>query len=272
MRTLVAIPVFNEAEHVRRVVSRVLDFVGNVLVVDDGSTDATPDLVREFPVDVIRHAVNRGYGRSIADALRWAAADGYDWVITMDCDEQHEPDRIPDFLREQERDDADILSGTRYLSARVASGVGADGGGAGIGAASVVEVGAVPPDRRRINQVITTELNARLSSHLGTMLTDGFCGFKSHRVSAMERLSLTEDGYAFPMQLWVQAAAAGLRVREIPVELIYNDPKRSFGGTLDNPDVRLAHYQKVMKREISRYAERLGPEASEGICCGCRCQ
>ena len=49
MRTLVAIPVFNEAGHVRRVVSRVLDFVGNVLVVDDGSTDATPDLVREFP-------------------------------------------------------------------------------------------------------------------------------------------------------------------------------------------------------------------------------
>ncbi len=271
MRTLVAIPVFNEAGHVRKVVSRVLDFVGNVLIVDDGSTDATPDIVREFPVDVIRHAVNRGYGRSIADAFRWAAADGYDWVITMDCDEQHEPDRIPDFLREQERGEADIISGSRYMR----SGVVVPSGRSGVEPAGVQisETGMqVPPDRRRINYAITGEINDRLASRLGGPLTDGFCGFKSHRVTAMSELRLTEEGYAFPMQFWAQAAAAGLRVKEIPVELIYNDPRRSFGATLDNPEVRLAHYRAVLRREIDLHADRLGPEALRGLCCGCGCQ
>jgi glycosyltransferase involved in cell wall biosynthesis len=283
MRTLVAIPVFNEASHVRKVVSRVLDYVGNVLVVDDGSTDETPDIVREFPVDVIRHAVNRGYGRSIADAIRWAAADGYDWVITMDCDEQHEPDRIPDFLREQERGGADIISGSRYISAINASNVRTQGGGTvnrpGTNGTIVVKPVSpvaksltVPPDRKRINQIITGELNERLSHRLGTWLTDGFCGFKSHRVAAAAELSLTEEGYAFPMQLWVQSAALGHRVREIPVELIYNDLNRSFGATLDNPEVRLAHYREVMKREIAARASELGPEAIRGLCLGCACQ
>ncbi len=271
MRTLVAIPVFNEAAHVRKVVSRVLDFVGNVLIVDDGSTDATPDLVREFPVDVIRHAINRGYGRSVADAFRWAAADGYDWIITMDCDEQHEPDRIPDFLQAQEVGRADIISGSRYLC----SAVGAPGGSSnGTLRAAITGDGplAVPPDRRRINQAITAELNTRFSSRLGVRLTDAFCGFKSHRVAAIEELDLTEDGYAFPMQLWVQAAAAGLRVAEIPVELIYNDPNRSFGGALDNPEVRLRHYREVMQREIDSHADRLPASAVRGTCCGCDCQ
>ncbi|MCC6429075.1 MAG: glycosyltransferase family 2 protein [Phycisphaerales bacterium] len=261
MRTLVAIPVFNEASHVRKVVSRVLDFVGNVLIVDDGSSDQTPDLVREFPVDVIRHAINRGYGRSVADAFRWAAADGYDWIITMDCDEQHEPDRIPDFLRVQEANGADIISGSRYMQP---TGVPTNGNAA---------VGlAVPPDRRRINHVITAELNERFGPVLGTKLTDSFCGFKSHRVSAIRELRLTEDGYAFPMQLWVQAAAMGLRVQEIPVELIYNDPNRTFGDLLDNPEVRLRHYRDVLKREINREADRLPASALRGLCCGCNCQ
>ena len=62
---------------------------------------------------------------------------------------------------------------------------------------------------------------------------DSFCGFKAHRVSAMRRLRLTEPGYAFPLQLWPQVAVAKLRVTEIPVRLIYNDPNRHFGGSLD---------------------------------------
>ncbi|MBL8962468.1 MAG: glycosyltransferase family 2 protein [Phycisphaeraceae bacterium] len=258
MKTLVAIPVFNEAASVRKVLSRVLDYVGNVLVVDDGSTDPTPDIVREFPVDVIRHAVNRGYGRSVADAFRWAAADGYDWIITMDCDEQHEPDRIPDFLGEQERGGSDIISGSRYYSVQ----------------SRLTAQTQAPADRRRINGLITKEINERLATRLGTTLTDAFCGFKSHRVGAIADLGLTEDGYAFPMQLWVRAAAAGLRVRELPVELIYNNPRRTFGGELDNPEARLEHYRDVLARELAAHAEQLrdDPDPFSSACRGCGCQ
>src|SRR5438045_376117 len=73
-RTLIAIPVYNEQKHVQQVLERVLEFAPpprSVLVLDDGSKDATPTLLAQFPVEVIRHSQNRGYGRSMQDAFRW---------------------------------------------------------------------------------------------------------------------------------------------------------------------------------------------------------
>lgn len=233
-RTLLAIPVYNEEKYVERVLGRVLEYVPDVLVIDDGSKDATPSLLAQFPVEVIRHAHNRGYGRSLMDAFRWAAVDRFDWVITMDCDEQHEPASIPEFMRAIDRDDLDVISGSRYLSVHP-------------------ENDAPPAERREINGLITRELNDRL----GLLLTDAFCGFKAYRVSALSALDLDVDGYAFPMQFWVQAKAAGLRLGELPVRLIYNDATRSFGGPLDDHDHRLTHYREVLERELSRCADRL---------------
>jgi dolichol-phosphate mannosyltransferase len=106
---------------------------------------------------------------------------------------------------------------------------------------------------------------------LGVELTDSFCGFKAYRVEALRRLRLSEDGYAFPMQFWVQAAANGLRVREVPVKLIYNDPNRSFGGPLDDPSIRMAHYRRVLHCELERCAARLPRAALSGVDAGCGC-
>jgi dolichol-phosphate mannosyltransferase len=226
MRILVAIPVFNEEKYAAGVLARVLEHARDVLVVDDGSTDGTPGIVRRFPVAMLRHERNRGYGRSLIDAFAYAAREGYDWIITMDCDEQHEPAAIPAFLAEIARGGADIISGSRYLLPSPADDL-------------------PPPDRRKINQTITREINQAL----GLALTDSFCGFKAHRVSTLEPLGLTEEGYAFPMQLWARAAANGLRVREVPVKRIYQDTTRTFGGGLDDAERRLAHYRDVLARE-----------------------
>ncbi len=253
MRTLVAIPTYNESATVRQVVSRVLQHAGNVLVVDDGSSDLTPSLLLDFPIDIIRHDVNRGYGRSIRDAIMWAAEDGYDWIVTMDCDLQHEPDELPRFLDAAANTDADILSGSRYL------------------AGSRPRELDPPSDRAAINRQITAELNARLAPLLGGNITDAFCGFKAFRVTPVRELHLDADGYAFPMQFWVRAASARLRVREIPVSLIYNNPNRSFGAALDDPATRLRHYREVMHRELHRCADRLPESALDGLACGCRC-
>jgi dolichol-phosphate mannosyltransferase len=246
MRTLVAIPVFNEEKHVRQVLSRVLAHNPHVLVIDDGSTDQTPRILPDFPVDMIRHATNSGYGKSLRDAFRFAIAEKYDWLITMDCDEQHEPAAIPGFIEAAAETDADIISGSRYL-------LPADG------------QDRPPPERRAINATITAELNCRLSGAFGTLLTDAFCGFKAYRVSALKKLRPTIRGYAFPMQFWVQSAAAGLKVRELPVRLIYNDLNRTFGAHLDDPEVRLAHYRSVLHREIKRHAQRLPRLALAGV-------
>ncbi len=233
-RVLLAIPVYNEEQYVDTVLTEVRKRVDDILVIDDGSTDRTPMLLSQHPVEVIRHATNRGYGRSMMDMFRWAAVDGFDWLVTMDCDEQHEPAAIPDFLAAIERNDTDVVSGSRYFDAD-----------------SLVD--APPPDRRRINHLLTGEINHRL----GLELTDAFCGFKAYRVASLAKLDLDVDGYDFPMQFWVQAVANGLRVAELPVRLIYNDPTRSFGGPLDDAENRLAVYRRTFEREITTCRDRL---------------
>jgi len=238
-RILVGVPVYNEEKYVERVIGEIHRYADHLLVIDDGSQDATPSLLAKQPVEVIRHATNRGYGRSMQDMLRWAAFDGFDWLITIDCDEQHEPSFIPHFVEAIRRNDADVISGSRYLH--------------------MFDASDTPPgDRMLINRTITDELNCRL----GLALTDAFCGFKAYRISACERLSLDIDGYDFPMQFWVQAVAAKLRITEIPVRLIYVDPTRTFGGPLDDPTSRLDHYRQTMHRELARCATRLPARAS----------
>ncbi len=227
---LLAIPVFNEQAHVTGVLDQARQFSSNILVIDDGSTDATPTLLADYPnIQIMTHAENRGYGKSIADAFRFAIRGRFRWLVTMDCDEQHEASRIPAFLAAAADDDADIISGTRYPG-------GFDGDE------------FAPADRREINRRITAKLNERL----GLNITDAFCGFKAYRVESLSALTISVPGYAMPMQLWVQASRAGLRIRELPIRLIYNDPNRHFGGLLDDPDVRLQHYQSVLESELLR--------------------
>ena len=229
-KTLVAIPVYNEIKYVEHVLGRVRQYHDQVLFVDDGSTDGTAELLaRRDDIRLLRHAGNRGYGQSIIDSFNYADAHGFDWVITMDCDEQHEPEMIPTFKRHIATDRWDVISGSRYLEAR--------------------QDNDLPPgDRRAINATITSTLNELL----GFGITDAFCGFKAHRVSAMIPLRLDEPGYAFPLQLWPRVARAGLRLTEIPVKLIYNDPNRHFGGDLDDANKRLRHYLDVLERELGR--------------------
>lgn len=246
-RVLLAIPVFNEAKSIDRVLSALKPYVQNILMVDDGSTDDTPARIAAHSVEVIRHCHNRGYGRSMQDIFHAAEADGYGWVITMDCDEQHSPASIPDFLQAIRADNTDVVSGSRYLR-------------------SSPEDNDAPGRRREVNMTLTVEINARLGAvpsasgartALGSGLTDSFCGFKAYRVASLRTLSLDVDGYDFPLQFWVQAVAHGLRVDEIPVPRIYVDPNRSFGSELDDPTRRMALYRATFERELARCAGRL---------------
>ncbi|MEM1027340.1 MAG: glycosyltransferase family 2 protein [Planctomycetota bacterium] len=235
-RILVAVPVYNEQKYIQNVIAKIAEFASDdVLVIDDGSSDYTPMLLAMQPVDVIRHKTNLGYGRAIRDAFRWAQTYDYDWLITMDCDEQHEPESLPDFEAAIAADDADVISGSRYLCP--------------------IKCGDPPPaDRRRINQAITGWVN----DHLGFGITDAFCGYKAYRVSKLDDLNLDVDGYAIPLQFWVQHAAAGHRVKELPIKLIYNDPNRSFGGPLDDAEQRLTHYREVFDAELAKHAGAFG--------------
>jgi len=230
-RTLALLPLLNEAP----TLSRVLDEVrrcargADVFVVDDGSTDASPQILRGYSdVTVLTHAQNEGYGQSLIDGFAYAIAHGYEAVVTLDCDEQHEPRQVPQFLTAL--DAADIVSGSRYLD----PAAGGD---------------PAPPDRRLLNDEIT----ARLRALTGYPITDAFCGFKAYRTSALLLLDLTEPSYGLPLQVWIQAARHRLRIRELATPRIYKNPERRFWGGLDDVAVRRHYYEQVLDREVKRW-------------------
>ncbi len=225
-RFLTALPVFNEVKHVEAVLKEVLKFTDDVLVVDDGSTDGTIDLLTSrSDIQLIQHDSNLGYGAALHTAFK-ASLDGpWDGLITIDCDGQHQPKMIPAFMAAVNPGTADIVSGSRYLKRFPGD--------------------STPPvSRRQVNAQITRELNTRF----GLSLTDAFCGFKAYARTALEHLHVSETGYAMPLELWVQAATANLRIIEIPVPLVYLDMTRSFGGALDDAVTRLAYYRSVLDR------------------------
>ena len=238
-RLLTALPVYNEALHVGPVLDEVRQFADDVLVVDDGSTDGSSDiLASRRDIFRITHERNRGYGASLKSAFDFAVEHKYDVLVTIDCDGQHQPRLIPELAAEVFRnpdEPVDIVSGSRYLQ---------------------LEPGQSPPpeERRRINMEITAILNDRLC----VSLTDAFCGFKAYRVEALKKFDITEFGYAMPLQLWVQAVAAGMRIVEHPVPLVYLDEERSFGGSLDDGRRRLAYYREVIEREMARLSAPCG--------------
>jgi glycosyltransferase involved in cell wall biosynthesis len=227
LRVLTALPVYNEHSHVNPVLDEVIRYAGDVLVVDDGSSDGTSDLLAaRHDVRCIRHDRNRGYGAALITAFNYAVENNYDVLVTIDCDGQHEPQRIGQLVAACR--DADVVSGSRYLRNKE-------------------HAHRAPAERRQINTQITRELNERL----GLSLTDAFCGFKAYRVPALEQLSVTEPGYGMPIELWVQAAHYGLRIVELPVPLIYLDEARSFGGSLDDGGKRLEYYHRVLDSAIA---------------------
>ncbi len=235
---LIAIPAHNEERYIDRVLPRVLEYGLPVLVIDDGSTDCTAARVAKWPVELVRNPVNAGYGRVMRDILAWSSMREFDWVITMDCDDQHEPAFIALFLEHIRRNDVDIVSGSRYLKSLAGDTV-------------------APADRSEINRTLTIEINHELKGAFDGGITDAFCGFKAYRAVACSALPLDADRYDFPMQFWVQAAANRLRVREIAVPRIYLDSTRTFGNGLDDPIQRLLVYRATFRRELERCKGRL---------------
>ena len=228
-RFITALPVFNEVRYVNEVLDLVKQYSADILVVDDGSTDGTTEqLQRRDDVRIVTHAENQGYGAALRTAFEYALEHDFEIIVTIDCDGQHEPQRIPEFVAACTKS-VDIVSGSRYLT-------------------QFPDDTPPPEQRRKINQTVSAELSRRLN----IKLTDAFCGFKAYRTASLDKLSPTENGYAMPLELWVQAAQANMNIIELPVPLIYLDEARSFGGVLDDAATRLEYYHLVLDRSIAK--------------------
>ncbi len=227
-KKLVVLPALNEGRFLDSIIKRLKILSdADILVIDDGSTDDTVYKAESSGADkVISHPRNRGYGKTLAEGFEYSLDNGYEKTVTMDCDQQHEPEMVEQFFKEAEL--SDIVSGSRYTDRSPRRTF-------------------VPSERFRINRIITKKIN----EITGYDITDAFCGFKCYSAEALGKLKITEDGYGMPLQLWIQAARAGLAVREIPVALIYHT-RESFPEEINNPEERLSYYMRVIEDEKTK--------------------
>jgi dolichol-phosphate mannosyltransferase len=200
---LVVIPALNEEGKIGRVVRKVSrEPVKTVLVVDDGSRDATAREAREAGATVISHPVNRGVGAAIRTGIDFALENGYEIVIVVSGDDQHEPAEIPRVLSALADPAVHLVQGSRRLP-----------GG---------RTEAMPVMRFLLVRVYSWLLR-RLS---GFPYTDGTNGFRAFKVSLLDdgRIDLWQpwlDTYELEPYLLFKAATCGFGVREVPVTIRY---------------------------------------------------
>ncbi|WP_306744261.1 glycosyltransferase family 2 protein [Saccharothrix yanglingensis] len=213
-RVLIVLPALNEEHNIEKVVAEVkaaLPDVG-VLVVDDGSTDATSPRARESGAAVARLAVNLGVGGAMRTGFRYAVRHGYDVVVQVDADGQHNPAEVPELLRAL--DHADLVIGARF---------------AGKG-----EYRARGP-RRWAMKVFSVVLSMLAK----TKLTDVTSGFKAAGPRAVRLFAhhYPAEYLGDTLESLVMAVRADLTVRQVPVAM-----RVRAGGTPSTSPVKSAVY------------------------------
>jgi glycosyltransferase involved in cell wall biosynthesis len=228
-KILLGIPVFNESKTLKKLFNQIDGaFNCDILFVDDGSSDNSANIISKFNnIKFLQHQSNEGYGQTLIDIFSYSIKNNYDFLITIDADGQHEIAHIENFINQISEDKIDIISGSRYLQ-------------------EFKENLTAPSDRYEINQEFTHLINKITNFSL----TDSFCGMKAYKVSSLKKLNLTEKGYAFPIEFWLEANRQSLTVKETPIKRIYSDLNRCFGGELDEPQNRRNYYFSVFINSI----------------------
>jgi O-antigen/teichoic acid export membrane protein len=207
-----AIPCYNEARFIGDIVRRTQQYVDTVVVVDDGSTDGTAGVAQAAGATVIRHDITRGPGGAYKTCLKAARESGADVLITLDGDEQHDPDELPRLLQPLLNEEADLVIGSRFL-----------------------EQYEIARYRKFGIDVITFLYN--LGSEV--KVVDAQSCYRGYSRKALERLHVTEDGFGFSVELLVQARKRGLRIVEVPISCIYHDASHSMNPVLHGVGVAL---------------------------------
>ena len=207
MRTLLIIPAFNEAATVAGVIFAARQhFTGDVAVIDDGSEDDTSERARAAGAAVLRHPCNLGIGAAVQTGFLYALQQGYDFVVRQDGDGQHDPSQIPRLLEVLQRDEADIVVGSRFLARE------------GYQSTIVRRVGIF------ILGIVSALVGARITDP-----TSGYWAVNRRVLSVLARSH--PDDYPETEALAL-ASRAGFRVREQPVVMYARIAGRSSIGAI----------------------------------------
>jgi len=197
MKSVAVIPAYNEETRVRRVVEKASQYVDQVIVIDDGSSDRTWESVQGVNEKVIplRHKINLGKGAAMKTGCEAALKKGAEIIVLMDADEQHKPEKISDFLKILENDEVDIVFGSR-------------------------SIGRDMP----IIKMLGNKFFSLTSSILFKIyISDTQSGFKAFKTSIYPKIRWDSSDYSVETEIVVNAGKNKLKFREIDIETIYTN-------------------------------------------------
>jgi len=199
MKTVAVIPCYNEEVAIGSVVLKAREQVEKVLVVDDGSTDATAEIARAAGANIISHEKNEGKGAAIKTALEYVAGNGVDTLVLLDGDAQHDPNQIPLLLKPFQRDSADIVIGYRSPE-------------------------QMPFYRRVGRQVLDYTTGIKGAA---TDSQSGFRALNRRAVDALGSKNLRGNGFSIESEMLLAAEELNLNIQEVPITCSYGNGKTS---------------------------------------------
>lgn len=230
----VVIPAFNEAMGVGPVVMELHERYKNVILVDDGSTDATMENAQQAGAVVLRHMVNRGQGAALQTGITYALSRGANCIVTFDADGQHRVEDIERLVEPIRRGECDVVLGSRFLD------VPADSCGEGALTQTLLteKSEAMPTGRRFMLRaaVLFTRVVNRMN------LTDTHNGLRAFSRRAAEQIDLHLDRMAHASELLDQIRESGLPYCEVPVRVRYTDYSLAKGQSARGAFRIVVHY------------------------------
>ena len=216
MTVAAIIPAYLEEKHIANVVRRTLKQLANVVVVDDGSTDATAEEAKKAGADVIVHEQNRGKGESIKSGFRYWLDHGATYAVILDGDGQHLPEEIDRFLSTAASSAAKLLVGTRMNDVR-----------------------EMPLVRRAVNRY----MSRKISRACGQEIPDTQCGFRMVHRDIIPNLLGGTERFDYETEMLILASRADCRIAAVPISTVYSDEVSSIHPVRDT-----LRFFKLMRR------------------------